>query len=80
MVDSVDNNAYNSLQRIQQIALQNLQANRKIAQALVNTTQNSAVVKVNFSDVQQTNKNTSVAFSATSKTPLPRGSIVDKLV
>ncbi len=78
MVDSVDNNSYDSLQRIREIALQNLQANRKISQALVNTSQTNAVTKVNLSAVPQINK--SVAFSATSKTPLPRGSIVDKLV
>jgi hypothetical protein len=79
MVDSVDN-SYNSLQRIQQIALQNLQANRKISQALVNATQTTAVAKVNLSGVSQASKNVNVAFAATSKTPLPRGSIVDKLV
>ncbi len=78
MVDSVDNNTFNSLQRIQKIALQNLQANRTIAQALVNTTQSTAVTKVNLAAIPQTTKG--AGFSATSKTPLPRGSIVDRLV
>jgi hypothetical protein len=78
MVDSIDSNSINSLRRIQELALSNLQANRKVAQTLINQTQqSSAVVKVNFNAVPQT-KN--LAFSAGSKTPPPRGSIVDKLV
>ena len=76
MVDSIDG-SFSSLQRIQQNALANLQSNRKIAQTLINQTQNGAVTQVKFNAVPQT-KN--IGFSAGSKTPPPRGSIVDKLV
>jgi hypothetical protein len=77
MVDPVDN-SFNSLQRIQQLALANLKANQKVVQALVSQTQQStAVVPVKFTGVPQTSK--SIAF-ALPKTPPPRGTFVDKLV